>query len=90
MPVSYPKKSNMGTWIRNLSLKYKFWAVNQVAFVTTLLLVLFAGTCWGLGSYIQPRLWLPVTTTQSGLNGSITMILSWITAWPNLYISFSQ
>jgi drug/metabolite transporter (DMT)-like permease len=23
------------------------------------LLVLFAGTCWGLGSYIQPRLWLP-------------------------------
>jgi methyl-accepting chemotaxis protein len=32
----------MGTWIRNLSLKYKFWAVNQVAFVTTLLLVLFA------------------------------------------------
>jgi drug/metabolite transporter (DMT)-like permease len=23
------------------------------------LLVLFAGTCWGFGSYIQPRLWLP-------------------------------
>ena len=23
------------------------------------LLVLFAGTCWGLGSYVQPRLWLP-------------------------------
>ena len=23
------------------------------------LLVLFAGTCWALGSYIQPRLWLP-------------------------------
>lgn len=23
------------------------------------LLILFAGTCWALGSYIQPRLWLP-------------------------------
>ncbi|MBB2494903.1 methyl-accepting chemotaxis protein [Aquipseudomonas ullengensis] len=32
----------MGALIRNLSLKYKFWAVNLVAFATTLLLVLFA------------------------------------------------
>ncbi|WP_028238836.1 methyl-accepting chemotaxis protein [Stutzerimonas azotifigens] len=32
----------MGAWIRDLSLKYKFWAVNLVAFVTTLLLVLFS------------------------------------------------
>ncbi|BAN49045.1 methyl-accepting chemotaxis protein [Metapseudomonas resinovorans] len=32
----------MGTWIRDLSLKYKFWAVNAVAFLTTLLLVLHA------------------------------------------------
>ncbi|OEC37273.1 X-X-X-Leu-X-X-Gly heptad repeat-containing protein [Pseudomonas cuatrocienegasensis] len=32
----------MGRWIRNLSLKYKFWGVNLVALVTTLLLVLFA------------------------------------------------
>ena len=32
----------MGSWIRDLSLKYKFWAVNAVAFVTTLLLVLHA------------------------------------------------
>jgi len=32
----------MGTWVRDLSLKYKFWAVNAVAFVTTLLLVLYA------------------------------------------------
>ncbi len=23
------------------------------------LLILFAGTCWALGSYLQPRLWLP-------------------------------
>lgn len=32
----------MDAWIRNLSLKFKFWAVNLVAFFTTLLLVLFA------------------------------------------------
>jgi len=32
----------MSGWIRDISLKYKFWAVNAVAFFTTLLLVLFA------------------------------------------------
>ncbi|MET0949431.1 MAG: methyl-accepting chemotaxis protein [Pseudomonas sp.] len=32
----------MGTWLSNLSLKYKFWAVNAVAFITTLLLVIYA------------------------------------------------
>ena len=32
----------MGHWISDLSLKYKFWAVNAVAFCTTLLLVLYA------------------------------------------------
>ncbi|HCJ28410.1 MAG TPA: methyl-accepting chemotaxis protein, partial [Pseudomonas sp.] len=32
----------MVLWIRDLSLKYKFWALNMVTFVTTLLLVLFA------------------------------------------------
>jgi methyl-accepting chemotaxis protein len=42
MPLKHAKKSNMGNWIRDLSLKYKFWAVNLVAFATTLLLVLFA------------------------------------------------
>lgn len=36
------KKRFMAAWIRDISLKYKFWAVNAVAFVTTLLLVLFA------------------------------------------------
>ncbi|TWC29137.1 hypothetical protein FBY03_13126 [Pseudomonas sp. SJZ079] len=36
------EEDNMGTWIRNLSLKYKFWAVNAVAFVTSTLLVLYA------------------------------------------------
>ena len=32
----------MGAWMRDLSLKYKFWAVNAVSFLTTLLLVLYA------------------------------------------------
>jgi len=32
----------MSRWLSNISLKYKFWAVNAVAFVTTLLLVLYA------------------------------------------------
>ena len=32
----------MFAWLRDISLKYKFWAVNAVAFVTSLLLVLFA------------------------------------------------
>lgn len=32
----------MGTWLSNLSLKYKFWAVNAVAFITTLMLVVYA------------------------------------------------
>lgn len=32
----------MNAWLRNLSLKYKFWAVNAVSFATSLLLVLFA------------------------------------------------
>ena len=32
----------MGAWIRNISLRYKFWAVNAVAFFTTLALVLYS------------------------------------------------
>ncbi|HEN8712558.1 TPA: methyl-accepting chemotaxis protein [Pseudomonas putida] len=32
----------MAAWLSNISLKYKFWAVNAVAFVTTLMLVLYA------------------------------------------------
>ncbi|GIZ11907.1 methyl-accepting chemotaxis protein [Pseudomonas sp. NCCP-436] len=32
----------MSAWISDLSLKYKFWAVNAVVFVITLMLVLFA------------------------------------------------
>ena len=32
----------MAVWIRDLSLKYKFWALNMVTFVIALLLVLYA------------------------------------------------
>ncbi|CAM5243225.1 Methyl-accepting chemotaxis protein OS=Stutzerimonas stutzeri OX=316 GN=CXK95_15975 PE=3 SV=1 [Stutzerimonas stutzeri] len=32
----------MFVWVRDLSLKYKFWALNMVAFVISLLLVLYA------------------------------------------------
>ncbi|WP_110949600.1 methyl-accepting chemotaxis protein [Pseudomonas bohemica] len=32
----------MGRWLSNISLKYKFWAVNAVAFFAILLLVLYA------------------------------------------------
>ena len=32
----------MSAWIRDLSVRYKFWAVNTVVFVITLLLVLYA------------------------------------------------
>ena len=32
----------MGAWVRDLSLKYKFWGLNAVSFATTLILVLFA------------------------------------------------
>lgn len=32
----------MGAWLSNVSLKYKFWAVNAVAFITTLMLALYA------------------------------------------------
>src|SRR5471030_1543042 len=38
----YQRRPPMGAWLSNISLKYKFWAVNAVAFVTTLLLVLYA------------------------------------------------
>ena len=39
---AFTENTTMGAWLSNLSLKYKFWAVNAVAFVTTLLLVLYA------------------------------------------------
>src|ERR1035438_5003781 len=37
-----------------------------------------------------PRLWLPVTTTQSSANGSITTILSCVIANPSFSSSFCQ
>jgi drug/metabolite transporter (DMT)-like permease len=43
------------------------------------LLVMFASTCWALGSYLQPRLWLPrdvfVTTVYEMLFGGLFLLL---------------
>ncbi len=42
------------------------------------LLVMFASTCWALGSYLQPRLWLPqdvfVTTVYEMLFGGLLLL----------------
>jgi drug/metabolite transporter (DMT)-like permease len=43
------------------------------------LLVVLAGTCWGLGSYLQPRLWLPkdafvVTVYEMLLGGTMAFV----------------
>ena len=64
------KKFAMDAWIRDLSLKYKFWAVNLVAFFTTLLLVLFAmqqeqaGRADAAREAAQARAQLPVSYTH--------------------------
>jgi methyl-accepting chemotaxis protein len=45
LPLPVPlikRRPLMGAWLSNISLKYKFWAVNAVAFFTTLMLVLYA------------------------------------------------
>ncbi|HEX5562229.1 MAG TPA: EamA family transporter [Nocardioidaceae bacterium] len=43
------------------------------------LLVMFASTCWALGSYLQPRLWLPrdvfVTTVYEMAFGGVYLLL---------------
>lgn len=42
------------------------------------LLIMFASTCWALGSYVQPRLWLPrdvfVTTVYEMLFGGLLLL----------------
>ncbi|MET1077335.1 MAG: methyl-accepting chemotaxis protein [Pseudomonas sp.] len=58
----------MGNWIRDLSLKYKFWAVNAVAFVTTLLLVLYA-----LQAEHQAR----IGEAQSRAQAQARMLMAW-------------
>lgn len=59
----------MGRWLSNISLKYKFWAVNAVAFLTTLLLVLYAVSLEQHSRAEDARL---ATQAQA----------QWLAAWP--------
>lgn len=57
------------------------------------LLVLFAGTSWGLGSYLQPRLWLPgdafvVAVYEMG-TGGVFMVLSGLALGEPLSVAWS-
>jgi len=58
----------MLVWIRDLSLKYKFWALNMVSFVITLLLVLFA---------IQLEQSSRATTAQAEAASRAALLASW-------------
>ncbi|TDJ76115.1 methyl-accepting chemotaxis protein [Pseudomonas putida] len=59
----------MGAWLSNVSLKYKFWAVNAVAFVTTLLLVLYA-------VHLEQRARIDAARTQAEVQAQL------LAAWP--------
>ena len=58
------------------------------------LLILFAGTCWGLGSYIQPRLWLPrdpfVIAVYEMLLGGVMMTLTGLAVGEELTLDYSS
>ncbi|HAF91426.1 MAG TPA: methyl-accepting chemotaxis protein, partial [Pseudomonas sp.] len=58
----------MLVWIRDLSLKYKFWALNMVSFVIALLLVLFA---------IQLEQSSRATTAQAEAESRAALLASW-------------
>ena len=60
----------MGAWLSNISLKYKFWAVNAVAFVTTLLLVLYA-------VHLEQRARAEAAQTQAQAQAEL------LAAWPS-------
>ena len=57
------------------------------------LLILFAGTCWGLGSYIQPRLWLPrdpfVIAVYEMLLGGVMMTATGLVVGEELTLDYS-
>ena len=57
------------------------------------LLVLFAGTCWALGSYIQPRLWLPrdpfVIAVYEMLLGGLMMTVTGIAVGEQFTFDYS-
>lgn len=58
------------------------------------LLILFAGTCWGLGSYIQPRLWLPrdpfVIAVYEMLLGGVLMTVTGVVVGEELTLDYSN
>lgn len=58
------------------------------------LLVLFAATCWGLGSYIQPRLWLPrdpfVIAVYEMLLGGLMMTTTGLAVGQELTLDYSS
>ena len=57
------------------------------------LLVLFAGTCWALGSYVQPRLWLPadafVIAVYEMLLGGLMMTATGVAVGEELTLDYS-
>ncbi|MCW3147943.1 methyl-accepting chemotaxis protein [Stutzerimonas stutzeri] len=60
----------MFVWVRDLSLKYKFWALNMVTFVITLLLVLYA---------VQVEQQARSADAQRGAQAQAELL----SAWPN-------
>ena len=58
------------------------------------LLVLFAATCWALGSYLQPRLWLPrdpfVIAVYEMLLGGLIMTVVGLSAGQELTLDYSS
>jgi hypothetical protein len=63
----------MGAWLSNISLKYKFWAVNAVAFVTTLLLVLYA---------VQLEQQARIQTAQASAQAQARLLNAWPVGQP--------
>jgi hypothetical protein len=63
----------MGAWLSNISLKYKFWAVNAVAFVTTLLLVLYA---------VQLEQQARIQTAQASAQAQARLLNAWPAGQP--------
>jgi methyl-accepting chemotaxis protein len=67
------EKTSMGAWLSNISLKYKFWAVNAVAFVTTLLLVLYA---------VQLEQQARIQTAQASAQAQARLLSAWPVGQP--------
>ena len=62
----------MGAWLSNISLKYKFWAVNAVAFVTTLFVVLYA-------VHLETR--ARAETAQARVQSEARLLAAWLPSW---------